>query len=136
MDDALLETWVQAVSESGEEYGVTLLVSGCLVTGHLTPMLRYHDWLRETGRRASLDPRHRRLPAGKIGPITEQQASRARAEWQAGARDFEQLQPPRRLCLRDAAVGQPGSTTDWARLPFLVVDLGAVAAFSPVRLGA
>jgi hypothetical protein len=137
MSDALLSTWIEIVNETGEEYGVTLLVAGSIITGHLTPTLRYRDWLREVGRRASITRSRQRLPGGGIGPISEQQAARVRAEREgddllggnaaAGGQYF---------CLRDAAVGRPGNDEGWTHLPFMVLRLDSVAGFSPVRLKA
>jgi hypothetical protein len=137
MDDALLDTWIQAVNETGTEYGVTLLVAGSLVTGHLTPTLRYRDWLHEVGRRASITRSRQRLPGGSIGPITEQQAARARAEWDtAHSTTSEDRLAGVRLCLRDVAVGLPSASEGWTHLPFLVVNLESVDGFCPVRLNA
>src|SRR6185436_20632825 len=80
MDDARLETWIDTVNETGAEYGVTLMVGGWMVTGHLTPMVRYRDWLREVGRRASISKGRHRLPGGAIGPISEHQAAKPRED--------------------------------------------------------
>jgi hypothetical protein len=138
MDDAMLETWIQAVNETGAEYGVTLLVSGSLITGHLTPTVRYRDWLREVGRRASITKTRQRLPSSQIGPITEQQADRARAEWDAAKHSADLDRPPgvTRFCVRDAAVGRLSGPEGWTHFPFLVLALDSVDGFSPVRLNA
>lgn len=135
MDDALLETWIQVVNETGAEYAVTLLIAGSLVTGHLTPTVRYRDWLREIGRRAAVTRSRQNLPSGTIGPISEQQADKARAEWNAAG--FMASETPAgqvRFCLRDVAIGLPSSSEGWTRLPFLVVRLESVDGFCPVRL--
>ena len=133
MDDALLETWIDQVNETGSEYGVTLLVGGWIVTGHLAPMVRYRDWLKEVGRRASITKGRHRLPGGPIGPISEQQAARARAEWEKSSEESLELSGVR-FCVRDAAIATSGTSDGWSYLPFLVVKLASVDAFSPVRL--
>jgi hypothetical protein len=133
MDDALLETWIDHVNETGTEYGVTLLVGGWIVTGHITPMLRYRDWLKEVGRRATITKGRHRLPGGGIGPISENQAAKARAEWENA--EEESLESSGvRFCVRDAAIATSGASEGWGHLPFLVVKLSSVDAFSPVRL--
>ena len=135
MDDALLETWIQVVNETGAEYAVTLLIAGSLVTGHLTPTLRYRDWLREIGRRATITKSRQNLPGGTIGPISEQQADKARAEWDAAGFIGSETPPGQaRFCLRDVAIGLPNSQEGWTRPPFLVVSLESVDGFCPVRL--
>jgi hypothetical protein len=135
MDDALLETWIQVVNETGAEYAVTLLIAGSLVTGHLTPTVRYRDWLREIGRRATITKSRQNLPSGTIGPISEQQADKARAEWDAAGFMGSETPPGQaRFCLRDVAIGLPNSREGWTRLPFLVVSLESVDGFCPVRL--
>ena len=134
MDSDLLETWIVTVNETGAEYGLTLLVSGTLVTGHLTPSLRYRDWLREVGRRATITKSKQHLPGSGIGPITEQQAERARGEWLARHASDDEQEPTARFCLRDVAVTCSADPSGWTHLPFLMVQLASVDGFSPVRL--
>ena len=134
MDSDNLETWIVTVNETGAEYGLTLVVSGTLVTGHLTPSLRYRDWLREVGRRATITRSKQHLPGSGIGPISEQQAERARGEWQARPGADGEQEPISRFCLRDAAVTCSADPSGWTHLPFLMVRLASVDAFSPVRL--
>lgn len=136
MDSDLLETWIVTVNETGAEYGITLLVAGTMITGHLTPPLRYREWLREVGRRAAVTKSRQHLPDSKIGPISQEQAARAGAEWQARPYTENEQEAVSRFCLRDVSVSCSADPSGWARLPFLMVRLASVDAFSPVRLRA
>ena len=46
----LIDTWLRAVHEHALEMSVTLVVSGRVVSGMLTPIQRYESWEREVGK--------------------------------------------------------------------------------------
>ncbi len=130
LDKARLDTWVRTVNSGGTEYGVTLVVSGLIITGHLSPISRYHTWLDEVSSRARFGGGA--LPEGKLGPITERQSAEAIEAWGAMEESEDDQSTIEQVCLRDVTVLGAGNRA--ARLPFLLLDRRAISGFSPTRL--
>lgn len=130
LNKASLDTWVRTVNKGGTEYGVTLVVSGLIVTGHLSPISRYHAWLDEVSSRARFGGGA--LPEGQLGPISQRQSAEAIAAWAAIEESADDDYTIDQVCLRDVTVLGAGSRA--ARLPFLLLDRRAISGFSPARL--
>lgn len=128
----LLETWVTEVNSLGTESAITLLVSGTMLTGFITPTHRYRTWLEEVASRAKFG--ERALPRSAIGPISERQSELARQAWEEAERDGTAGASLEQFCLRDVTMMEHGAEAKWTRVPFLVVNRSAVNAFSPVLI--
>lgn len=63
-----LNVWLRLVESVGTELPVTLLVSGTVVTGWLTPYLRWQNWVTEVVPRARLARSEVSLPARRMPP--------------------------------------------------------------------
>ena len=134
-----LDPFLDLVEREGVEISATLLVAGVVVVGHITPELRYRQWLDA----------HALLianPAGQVRaafelppPISEAETAQVRREWLARLQR-EGLDPRREhevetvfdtLYLRGAEV-RAGPAGAWRRYPYLAVATSSVAVFTPV----
>ena len=134
-----LDRWIRVVQSAGTEVSVTVLVSGVLITGFLTPWARYTSWSQEVAMRAMHEGGTHPLPDAAMGPISEHMTARVRAEWDAEVQEagvdpddywpaFEQF------ALRDVEI-RAGMKMYWPQVPYLVVSVSEVAAFMPGTIG-
>ena len=123
--DKILEAWLKQVEEKPIEIGVTLLVSGRIVSGMLTPLCRYEKWQTEVLHRALLKGGKFPVPSSKIPPLTKKQMediSKHPRKW-----DVDSVAPV--LCLRDVEI-QTGVPASWEKRSFLLVSADSVDAFA------
>lgn len=130
----LVDSWLRAVHATGVEISVTLLVSGRLITGMLTPIQRYEDWEREVLRRAFLEGGKFTLPSVELSPITADYSEKVRKAWPDLERelydDSREAKGFAYLCLRNATVHEPIPAAS-LKSPFVLVAVDAIAAFTP-----
>ena len=131
--------WIRAIEKDGSEMPLTLLVSGRLISGFLTPSIRAMDWQSEVLHRAQISGKFVVPP--RIGPITEKQKDRAqryqkeleeRADQERDEGGDEQDATNRAmrsvLFLRDATIYGSVSARD-RDVPFIAIALTAVDAY-------
>jgi hypothetical protein len=127
-----LQDWVQVAEATGGEVGLTVLVSGVLVTGMLTPWPRYAAWSKEVTMRGMHETGPQALPDIPMGPISPEQAERARADYAAELSEsgFDADETPEfpQFAMRDVTI-RTGAGATWVRVPYLVVDTASVSAF-------
>ena len=135
----ILNRWIRYVESTGNEVGMTLLVGGTTISGILTPVRRYADWLAEVMNRADHEGGEMSLPTIEMPEITEQQSQRARDDWGEGGLTpgGESLDDPVRergpgCVLRNAEVRPPGPKTYWQTYPYLLIQINSVDAILPV----
>ena len=135
----ILNRWIRYVESTGNEVGMTLLVGGTTISGVLTPISRYADWLTEVMNRADHEGGEMSLPPVEMPAITEQQSLRAREEWGDGGLTpgGEGLDDPvgergPGCVLRNAEVRPPGPKMYWQTYPYLLIQINAVDAILPV----
>lgn len=134
-----------AVERDGWEIGVTLLVGGVIITGTLTPAIRYHEWAASHVEIAAalggLTTQTTAVPA-----ITAEEAQRARDAWRATLAsegldpDSEEGQAARlrlgAVYLRNAIVeAGPLRGAGWRQYSFLAIATHAVQACTPMNTG-
>lgn len=124
----LIDFAFSVVQATGDDFAVTLVVSGVVITGLITPWIRYQRWERETLMRTSYEGGHFVLPTQEAPPYPVETRKQDAAEWKEmhGAIRFS----PDRFCVSNAEL-QTGMRLYWVRVPFLVVKSAAVEAFSP-----
>lgn len=131
--------WIQEIEKSGSEMPLTLVVSGRLISGFLTPSIRVMDWQGEVLRRAQISGKFVVPP--RIGPMNEKQKNRAQ-EYQreleeeaakegdesGDEQDIVSRAMQRVLYLRDATIHgfMPAGDRD---VPFLAIALTAIDAY-------
>jgi hypothetical protein len=133
-----LYIYLRLVEATGSEVGVTLLVSGVLITGILTPWARYTAWTKEITMRAVHERGPQGLPDVPMGPITPEITERVRAQWKADAAEAgmnpDDFEPEyREFALRDVEI-RAGMKPLWAKAPYLVLATSEVAAFTPLLI--
>jgi hypothetical protein len=140
----ITDTWVELVESTGIEMPVTLLVSGAVLVGTLTPWLRYAMWQQEVSLRATHEVGSLGLPVMKIGPISRDLAMQIAESWEERKLtrslppDYENEDNQRELtfpefALRDAEI-RIGIPQTWRRYPFLVVRANTVQAMFPAEI--
>lgn len=140
----ITDTWVELVESTGIEMPVTLLVSGAVLVGTLTPWLRYAMWQQEVSMRATHEVGELVLPVMKIGPISKELTKKIAESWEE--RKLTRSIPPDsenednqqelsfpEFALRDAEI-RIGIPRTWRRYPFLVVRANAVQAMFPAEI--
>lgn len=135
-----LDPFLDLVEREGVEISATLLVAGVVIVGHITPELRYRQWLdRHALLLATPAPGLVRAAFELPPPIADGETTQVRREWLARLQR-EGLDPRREheietvfdtLYLRGAEV-RAGAPETWRRYPYLAVATSAVAAFTPV----
>lgn len=120
--------WIQIIESQGVEVNVTLLVSGCIVTGVLTPILRYHRWVREVVGRALQQRGTFRIPPAEMGPISQEESNEVIAKWKEDYPENPEVDF-NAFCLRNAEI-QAGAPVNWEKRAYLVVATDHVAAFT------
>lgn len=135
-----LDVFLDMVNKNAGEFGVTLLVSGRIVTGTLTPGKRGADWLKEVVLRAAHEGGHLAVPPRDWRPISETEAEAIRENdrvnrEQAGAgEDQEDQITYASLCLRNATIHGSVPALN-SNHPYLFVNTDSVAAFTIGFLG-
>ena len=124
-------------AERGLEMSLTVLVSGVVITGVITPWARYQRWLTEVAMRAQYEGGRHSIPDLEIGPIPRSQAEEIRAKYddelrQVGREPDEPLDFPQ-FVLRDAVV-RSGLPAAWSAVPFIVIQTAHVGAFTPIAI--
>ena len=130
-----LQGIIKEVESSGREVGVTLLVSGVVVSGYITPWSRYQRWEREVGMRSLHEGGRSTTLNFGLGPITAAGTREAQASWDRlvaeraregrGEEEFHF----ERFALR-SAVAETGVNRDrWREFMFLVISADAVDAY-------
>jgi hypothetical protein len=134
-----LNATIKMVEVTGGAISVSLLVSGVIVTGTLTPWKRYALSLQEVLSRAMHEGGGEQpLPHVPTGPISASLRNQVRAEWDASLAaegveaddDAIEHEFPQ-FALRDAEI-RSGVAAYWSKLPYLVVTTARVGAFAPV----
>jgi len=135
----VLNRLIRYVESTGNEVGMTLLVGGVTISGILTPIRQYVDWLTEVMNRAHHEGGQMSLPPTEMPTMTEQQSQRVRDEWGDGGLTpaGESLDDPIAergpgCVLRNAEVRPPGPKRYWQTYPYLLVQINAVDAILPV----
>ena len=130
--NALLDKWLRLVHSTGCEVGVTLLVSGRVVSGLLTPVQRFTRWENEVTMRAVHGGGQFRLPSPGLGPPTKEECQAIVDEWEALERN-EADEPDAKgwafCCLRNAEVFDAIEGSQ-VKFPMLMVAMSKVAAYS------
>jgi hypothetical protein len=131
-DYPLTDGWVHIIQSNAAELGVTIVVSGVVIEGTLTPAQRWAEW---TGDVLSVALQLGGGPIdGSTEPMSPAQADRIREEWKQGGKakaHAEDGETPsfNTLYLRDTVI-RSGIPADWRRVPFLAVSASHVSAFS------
>lgn len=124
-----LNIWMKLAEGAGAEFNVTLLVSGTMVTGWLTPLVRYRNWATEVLQRLRLGGGKVKLPTGGMPPIAQKEVDQAKAEYEklTDGGKLEVVFPI--LCLRNAQfrVGVPSERPTHG---YLLISTDAVNAFT------
>ena len=135
----ILNRWIRYVEATGHEVGITLLVGGATITGYLTPMLRYDEWLKEVMHRAIHEGGRSELPLIPMEPISAQLTQRVQEEWgerelvpEGGDIDDPVIERGPGCVIRNAEVRPSGPKMYWQTYPYLQVQVSAVQAISLV----
>ena len=121
----LINNWLNVIHKHGGEMAVTLLVSGRIITGMLTPIQRYGRWEREVTARALLDDGKFTLPSLELGEMSPEESQGIKDDWpeqEERAKDGFTY-----LAIRNAEIRDSGSVF---HCPHLLVLTSAVAAFA------
>lgn len=128
----LVDVWLRVVHQLGVEFGVTMLVSGRIVTGLLTPVQRYRRWEREVTTRAIRGRGTFALPSLDLPGISSAEAEEVRKEWPDLKTELDGDEKEQGafayLCLRNAQIRDGGQVL---RFPMLLVSTQAVHTFMP-----
>lgn len=128
----ITDPFVAFAEQAGVEIGVTLVIGGTVVTGHVTPIARYVQWFGEVFHRTALEGGRARL-TGTMSPMTPGQAEQIREDW-ARYLELQGIEPDdvgsvsfSRFALRDAQI-RSGPLQQWTTLPYLLVSSAHVQA--------
>lgn len=136
MANPVIDPWLRIVHSTGAEISVTLLVSGRVVTGMLTPMQRWDVWEREVFRRTLLEEGGQfRLPSQEVDPPSEELVERVKSEWESLEAEFyddsSDTQGFAIAYLRNATVHSAVRGSHELRMPMLMVHVHSIAACTP-----
>jgi hypothetical protein len=131
----ILNRWIRYVEYTGHELAVTLLVGGTTISGHLTPRLRYDEWVKEILLRAGYEGGKMSLPSVEMPPISAELTQRIQESWgdREAIADDEDFDDPVQgfgpgCVLRNAEVRPPGPAIHWQTYPYLHIQISAVDA--------
>jgi hypothetical protein len=130
--------YFELVESHGVEIGLTLVVSGVVIVGVLTPRLRYRRWRDELFHRALLGKGQFRIPESEIPPISDSLRAEVVAEWErtnaeasATGSDPEEIETVvDYCCLRNAEI-RAGMAMNWVTAPFLAITASSIDAVYP-----
>ena len=124
-----LNIWMKLAEGAGAEFNVTLLVSGTVVTGWLTPLVRYRNWATEVLHRMRLGGGKVNLPTGRMPPIAQKEVDQAKAEYERFSDGGKHDVVFPIMCLRNAQfrVGIPAERHTHG---YVLISTDAVSAFT------
>lgn len=123
----LLTIYLESVELRGNEYGVTMIVGGQLVSGVLTPLRRFEEWQERSFAISELHGGRVSFELESIAPLTPEESAAIAAEHADTPSTPDE--PFEFGCLRDARIhGGDGSAMS---VPFLVFRADDVSALSP-----
>jgi hypothetical protein len=124
-----LNPWIRMAEGVGAEFNVTLLVSGAVVTGWLTPLLRYRNWATEVLQRMRLAGGKVTLPIGRMAPIGLKEIEQAKAQYETLSEGGTQDVQFPIFCLRNAQF-RTGLPAERPTHSYVVIATDAVSAFT------
>ena len=129
-----IQGWIDLCERGPTEVPMTLMVSGRVVTGFITPVPRYYKWRDEVMHRVGLGKGKFSFPAAGIGSLTEQQKEHIRKYWQelsaeSAIAERDEHRVLRWFVLRDATILGDTRSGDVAS-PFLEVAMDSVDGYA------
>jgi hypothetical protein len=92
--------WIRYCEENGVEFPMTVIATGMIISGNLSPFARYERWCNEIDHRTRLSGDRLELPNIKLPLLTAEEQAGFREQWQARleAARAEHGYPPTTKC--------------------------------------